>query len=569
MKITTGLFCVSLAAGATAISGCASQPKLTHEQALSQFQQVDELESGLQKARAENAKLLAPTSYARVNSSLKKAMAAAQNNKAEVANEAATEGLKSLDKLNRDAQSSRDVLAEVLQARDRAYAADAKTMQGDKIIGLDEQLMETSELVEKGDLEKAKQRRPKLIDEYAKLELVALKQGTVEKAKTAIVNAKKQGAERHAPKTIAQAEEEIALTVSILNADRTQTEKADQHANKAKWLAEQSAAITETIKDFDRRDYSMEDVVLWQQQQLAIANQPLGGTLPFNEPSDKAALSLKNAVTNLLSEKETQLQQLQAAAEKDQQSQAQLQAAEAKIAALTSGNQAEIAQQQSSSKAELTAREAELAKQMSAHDAELASQLTAREAAIAQQLSAHDAELAKQQSANEAEKERLRLEFEAQLAKTEKDTQALQEKDRAEQQKFETVQAMFSEKEATVYRQLQNVLISAHGFSFPSGQSEIQADNFPLMNKIVEAIKTFPNARIEVGGHTDASGNDTTNQKLSEARAAKVAKLLKEVGGIAADRISSRGFGEAKPVASNETPKGRAENRRVEIKIVN
>ncbi|MDZ4261570.1 MAG: OmpA family protein, partial [Pseudomonadota bacterium] len=124
-------------------------------------------------------------------------------------------------------------------------------------------------------------------------------------------------------------------------------------------------------------------------------------------------------------------------------------------------------------------------------------------------------------------------------------------------------------KEATVYRQLQNVLISAHGFSFPSGQSEIQADNFPLMNKIVDAIKTFPNARIEVGGHTDSSGSDAANQKLSEARAAKVAKFLKEVGGIAADRVSSRGFGEAKPVASNETGEGRAENRRVEIKIVN
>ncbi len=558
MKITTGLFCVSLAVGATDISGCASQPKLTHEQALSQYQQVERLDSGLQKARTENAELLAPTSYAKASSSLKKAMLAAQNNKAEAANEAATEGLKSLDKLNRDAQSSRELLAEVLQVRDRAYAADAKALQGDKILDLDEQLIETSELVEKGDLEKAKQIRPKLIDEYAKLELVALKQGTVEKAKSAIVNAKKQGAERHAPKTLTQAEEEIALTVSILNADRTQTEKADQHANKAKWLAEQSASITETIKDFDRRDYSMEDVVLWQQQQLAIANQPLGGTLPFNEPSDKAALSLKSAVANLLSEKEAQQQQLQAAAEKDQQSQAQLQAAEEKIAALTSGNQAEMAKQQSSSKAQLTAREAELAKQLSTRDAELANQLSAREA-----------EMAKQLSANEAEKERLRLEFEAQLAQTEKDKLALQEKDEAEQQKFENIQAMFSEEEATVYRQLQNVLISAHGFSFPSGQSEIQADNFPLMNKIVDAIKTFPNARIEVGGHTDSSGSDAANQKLSEARAAKVAKFLKEVGGIAADRVSSRGFGEAKPVASNETREGRAENRRVDIKIVN
>lgn len=529
MKISTGLLCAGLAVAATTLTGCASQPKMTHEQVLSQYQQVDALESGLQKAREKDAELLAPESYANASSSLTRAMTAAQNDKSEAAKTAAAEGIKTLEKLNRDAESSREILSEVLLSRDRAYAANAKSLQGNKIADLDEELKKSSALIEKGDIEQAKQRRPKLIADYAQLELIALKQGTVDTAKAAIAEAKKQGAKKHAPKTLTQAEEEIALTVSILDADRTQTEKADLHAKKAKWLAEKSAAISETVKDFERRDYTMEDVVLWQQQQLATINQPLGGELPFNEPNDKVVLGLKNSVTTVIDEREAARQQLEKAAQTEQQSQARLQAAEAKIAALMSGNQAAAAQQQSSSKAEM----------------------------------------AKQLSANKEELERQRLKYEALLAKTEKENQAAEQKDREEQQKFETVQAMFSEKEANVYRQLQNVLISAHGFQFPSGQSEIQADNFPLMNKIVQAIKTFPDAHIEVSGHTDSMGDDATNQKLSEARAEKVAKFLKEVGGIAADSVTSRGFGEAKPVASNETKEGRAENRRVEIKIIN
>ncbi len=558
MKITAGLFCVSLVVGAAAISGCATQPRLTHHQAVSQYQQVGLLEAGLQQAKDDGAEILAPQGYIRANLSLKKAMAAALGDRGVVANTEAAEGLKTLETLNRDVQTSRDVLGEVLQARDRAYAADAKTMQGDKVSALDEDLKKTAALVEKGDLEKAKQLRPKLIADYSQLELIALKQGTVDKAKTAIVNAKKQGAEKYAPKTILQAEEEIALTVSILNADRTQTERADQHAGKAKWLAERSASITETIKDFARRNYTMEEIVLWQQRQLEVVNQPLGGTLPFNEASDKAAINLKNKVANIATEKEALEQKLKIATESEQLLQTQVKSAEAKITELTAANQAAIAKQRSSSESMLSARDAELAKQLSERDRAAADQIRLRES-----------ELAKQLSDKEAEKERLRLEFEAQMSAAEKQKKELAEKDRAEQQKFETVQALFTAKEANVYRQRQNVLISAHGFQFPSGQSEIQADNFPLMNKIVEAIKIFPNSQIEVMGHTDSLGNDATNQKLSEARAEKVAKFLKEVGSIDESRITVSGFGEAKPVSSNETKEGRAENRRVEIRIVN
>ena len=128
---------------------------------------------------------------------------------------------------------------------------------------------------------------------------------------------------------------------------------------------------------------------------------------------------------------------------------------------------------------------------------------------------------------------------------------------------------MFTKEEANVYLQRQNVLISAFGFIFPSGQSEIQTANFPLMNKIIRAIEIFPKARIEVTGHTDDTGSDNINQSISEARAKNVGKFLIEVGDINQDRITTAGYGESRPVASNQTAAGRAENRRVEINIIN
>jgi OOP family OmpA-OmpF porin len=70
--------------------------------------------------------------------------------------------------------------------------------------------------------------------------------------------------------------------------------------------------------------------------------------------------------------------------------------------------------------------------------------------------------------------------------------------------------------------------------------------------------------RVSIEGHTDSIGTDAYNQKLSERRARTVRDHM--VGqGIAADRITTRGFGESKPIASNETAEGRAQNRRVEI----
>ena len=135
--------------------------------------------------------------------------------------------------------------------------------------------------------------------------------------------------------------------------------------------------------------------------------------------------------------------------------------------------------------------------------------------------------------------------------------------------KFEFVQGLFDEKEAVVFRQQNAVLLRTQGFDFPSGKSEITSGNFALLQKIIKAIDEYPTAKVAVSGHTDSVGDAQFNQKLSEDRAQKVAEFLTKVGNIDEDRISYKGYGEARPIASNDTQDGRSENRRVEITIVN
>jgi outer membrane protein OmpA-like peptidoglycan-associated protein len=76
-----------------------------------------------------------------------------------------------------------------------------------------------------------------------------------------------------------------------------------------------------------------------------------------------------------------------------------------------------------------------------------------------------------------------------------------------------------------------------------------------------------PGIKIEIGGHTDDKGSDDYNLTLSEGRAQSVKDYLIEKG-IAADRMTAKGYGETEPISSNATDQGRAENRRVEFTIL-
>jgi OOP family OmpA-OmpF porin len=109
--------------------------------------------------------------------------------------------------------------------------------------------------------------------------------------------------------------------------------------------------------------------------------------------------------------------------------------------------------------------------------------------------------------------------------------------------------------------------IVLRGVNFDFDKSAIRPDAAIILDEAASILSGKPGVRVRVEGHTDSTGPESYNQGLSERRAASVLKYL--VGhGIEAGRLTSIGFGELRPIASNDTREGRALNRRVELNVL-
>ena len=106
------------------------------------------------------------------------------------------------------------------------------------------------------------------------------------------------------------------------------------------------------------------------------------------------------------------------------------------------------------------------------------------------------------------------------------------------------------------------------GVNFETGKSTLTPESEAILNGVAESLVANDSIRVEVVGHTDNTGSLALNRRLSLARAEAVRQYLASHG-VAEDRLRARGLGPAEPVASNRTPEGRAQNRRVELRRLN
>ena len=120
--------------------------------------------------------------------------------------------------------------------------------------------------------------------------------------------------------------------------------------------------------------------------------------------------------------------------------------------------------------------------------------------------------------------------------------------------------------DATVCQQLFSELLAKGNIRFESGRADILADSAGLLDGLIETALRCPAANIEIAGHTDADGDDASNQMLSEKRAQAVADYLVRAG-LPADRFTAVGYGSTQPVAANDTDEGKAQNRRIEFLV--
>ena len=109
--------------------------------------------------------------------------------------------------------------------------------------------------------------------------------------------------------------------------------------------------------------------------------------------------------------------------------------------------------------------------------------------------------------------------------------------------------------------------IKLPGVVFETNSADLKPESIPVLAGAVATLKRYPDLKIEVAGHTDSRGADAYNLDLSTRRAASVLKFLQD-GGVS-NVITSRGYGERQPVASNNTDDGRQQNRRVVLRVLN
>jgi outer membrane protein OmpA-like peptidoglycan-associated protein len=109
-------------------------------------------------------------------------------------------------------------------------------------------------------------------------------------------------------------------------------------------------------------------------------------------------------------------------------------------------------------------------------------------------------------------------------------------------------------------------LVVLSEFSFELNSATLRADHFPAIDSIINLLVDHPTLAVQISGHTDNTGKEAHNMRLSTNRAKVVAEYM--IGnGIAEDRVTFEGLGSTRPIATNNTTPGRSKNRRVEILI--
>ncbi|MEJ2424807.1 MAG: OmpA family protein [Candidatus Thiodiazotropha sp.] len=120
----------------------------------------------------------------------------------------------------------------------------------------------------------------------------------------------------------------------------------------------------------------------------------------------------------------------------------------------------------------------------------------------------------------------------------------------------------------SVTRSGDNIILNLPGnITFEVNKTQVKPDFVEILASVALVLKEYKSTMIEVAGHTDSTGSDAYNQLLSQQRAQAVSNILIR-DGVAAVRIDTVGYGETRPTASNSTPQGRQQNRRVELTLL-
>jgi len=436
----------------------------------------------LNQAKAEQADLLSPTLYEKA---VEKYESASKDfDRGKNVQKKITEINDVLESAIENAKLAKVTYPHLLTAREDALEANAVEYAQDLYEKAEALFLETAKTLEKGDINKAKEKSINAEKLYREAELVAIKASIVGNVKKHLKQAEDNDVHKYAPITLNRSQSLLAEAEKILNSDRSAKTDARNKAEMAGYEVKHATFLANVIQKLKKDDANWEKLILQNEKYLSQIMTQLGYTPEFDQGFEKPVNSAVEAIKNLKQEK------------------------------------------------------LQLANEISSQD---------------QTIESLEADIIK---------------LKGELDKTKEQEAGLKAKLALEQQqrdKFKKVESIFSKNEAKVFREGEYIRLRLIGLQFRSGKDVIEPNYFSLLTKLQRVIKLFPDYHITIEGHTDNRGNDKTNQLLSTRRARAVKSYLMANMGLVDSQIAAVGYGELKPIASNETEFGRAQNRRIDV----
>jgi outer membrane protein OmpA-like peptidoglycan-associated protein len=155
----------------------------------------------------------------------------------------------------------------------------------------------------------------------------------------------------------------------------------------------------------------------------------------------------------------------------------------------------------------------------------------------------------------------------ARLAEEEQAAKRSLEEERRLNQLYNEIRREFGPTEAEVYKQGNSLVIRLKSIQFPVGTAIIMPSNYPVLKRVQDAVRAFGEPEIVIEGHTDSTGSDEVNKRLSQERANAVREYFIANGSFSSEQIYAVGYGSSRPLASNATAEGKAINRRIDVMI--
>lgn len=456
-----------LATVLTAAAACSSGPVVQDYPVTADAQEeVMNLENNIKTAQANQVDVLSPNNFKEAHEALDdaKKMHTKGKDADKVLHEVAV-GNAYLTNANAVADVARENIEDVIAARQAAITAGASSYFSKEMKKADEDFKDVTEDIEKNKLSSVNKERKGLQNKYLALELKAIKEKHLGESRHTISLAKKEKAEKFAPRTLAVAEKSLIDTEAFITANRHNTMAIEARAAETKDAAMHALNINRTAKGTNKIS-SEETALAMEKERMRLAAK------------DSQLSNVKGELSNV--------------------------------------------------KGELTNIKGELSNTQNALEGTV---------------DTNAALLSAQQKL---------------------------ENEKALNEKYEIARKEFNSNEAEVYKQGDALLIRLKGMEFPSSKAVITEKNKPLLSKVQKVMEEFGSSNIVIQGHTDSVGGKKINDRLSQNRAEAVKNYLQENnGGISEDssKIEAVGYGYQRPLATNKTADGRAQNRRVDIII--